>query len=159
MQAFEAGAADYLVKPISAPRLALTLKRLKSRDAIGGKPSSVVWASAFQGRAPAYLKWIKASLADTVRLIMVYDVLYFKSDGKYTCVVTRAAEALIRLPLKGLIEQIDPVQFAQIHRSTVVNLQAIDRIERNGAAMEIHLRGRAQPLAVSESFMRQFRQM
>lgn len=159
VQAFESGAADYLVKPISASRLALTLKRIKARDGAKGKPSSAVWASAFQGRAPAYLKWIKASLADTVRLIMVDDVLYFRSDGKYTCVVTKSVEALIRLPLKGLIEQIDPSQFAQIHRSTVVNLQAIDRIERNGAAMDIYLFGRSQTLAVSEQFMRQFRQM
>ncbi|MES2300098.1 MAG: LytTR family DNA-binding domain-containing protein [Pseudomonadota bacterium] len=157
--AFEAGAADYLVKPISAARLALTVKRLKAREGAGGKPSSAVWTKAFQGQAPAYLKWIKASLADTVRLIMVDDVLFFQSDDKYTRVVTKNAEALIRMPLKGLLEQLDPSQFVQIHRSTVVNLQAIDWIERHGTAMEIHLLGQAQRLAVSEAFMRQFKQM
>lgn len=160
VQAFEAGAADYLVKPVNAARLLQTIKRLKtrSRDAFPVPPS--VWQKVFGNPAAApYLKWIKASVANTVRLVMVSDVQYFQSDGKYTRVVTPSGDALIRLPLKSLIEQLDPTQFAQIHRGAIVNLQAIDRIERDGTAMEILLKGRTEKLSVSEAYTRQFRQM
>jgi DNA-binding LytR/AlgR family response regulator len=90
---------------------------------------------------------------------MVRDVQFFQSDGKYTRVVTQEGEALIRLPLKDLIEQLDPAQFTQIHRGAIVNLEAVDRIDRDGTAMEVRLKGRADKLAVSESYTRQFRQM
>lgn len=159
VRAFEAGAADYLVKPIGAERLASTIKRLKTRGAAATKPPAALWQQVFQPPPPGYLKWIKAALADTVRLILVDEVLFFQSDGKYTRVVTAAAEALIRLPLKQLVEQLDPSQFAQIHRSTVVNLHAVERIERSGGALEIRLRGHPGHLAVSASFAHQFKQM
>jgi len=159
VQGFDAGAVDYLVKPISAARLALTVKRIKSRAAPVGKPSDAAWARAFPGPPPSHLKWIKASLGDAVRLIMVDDVVYFQADDKYIRVMTRDGEALIRLPLKTLIDQLDPSKFAQIHRGTIVNLHAIDRIERDGGGMEVRLRGRTERLAVSEAFTRHFRQM
>jgi DNA-binding LytR/AlgR family response regulator len=94
-----------------------------------------------------------------VRLVMVRDVQYFQSDGKYTRVVTHDGEALIRLPLKSLIEQLDPAQFTQIHRGAIVNLEAVDRIDREGSAMEIRIKGRNEKLTVSEAYTRQFRQM
>jgi len=109
-----------------------------------------------------YLKWIKASIGNSVRLVMVSEVLYFQSDEKYTRVVTEKSDALIRLPLKSLLGQLDPQLFAQIHRSAIVNLQAVDRIERSeigGASLEVILKGRTERLAVSEAFTRQFRQM
>jgi DNA-binding LytR/AlgR family response regulator len=90
---------------------------------------------------------------------MVRDVLYFRAEDKYSRVVTHDGEALIRLPLKNLIEQLDPTQFAQIHRGAIVNLEAVERIDRDGTAMEIRLKGRAEKLAVSEAYMRQFKQM
>ena len=158
LNAFDAGAADYLVKPLSAARLLQTVKRLKSRESRVVAPE--VWERLFgKAAAPVYLKWIKASIGSSVRLVMVKDVQFFTSDGKYTRVVTATGDALIRVPLKSLIEQLDPGQFAQVHRGAIVNLEAIERIDRDGAAMEIRLKGRSDRLAVSEAFTRQFRQM
>lgn len=158
LNAFDAGAADYLVKPLSAARVLQTVKRLKSRENRAVAPE--VWERLFgKAAAPVYLKWIKASTGGSVRLLMVKDVQFFTSDGKYTRVVTATGDALIRVPLKSLIEQLDPGQFAQVHRGAIVNLEAIERIDRDGAAMEIRLKGRPERLAVSEAFARQFRQM
>jgi DNA-binding LytR/AlgR family response regulator len=132
VQAFEAGAADYLVKPVNAARLMQTIKRLKTRSRDAAPLPPAVWQKVFANAAAApYMKWIKASVGSTVRLLMVSDVLYFQSDGKYTRVVTATDEALIRLPLKSLAEQLDPAQFTQIHRGAIVNLEAVDRIERD----------------------------
>ncbi|MYM22825.1 response regulator [Duganella sp. FT135W] len=156
VQAFEAGAVDYIVKPVTAARLLQTVKRLKTRSVAPVPPG--VW----QQIAPApvqHLKWIKASAGNTVRLVMVRDVLYFRAEDKYTRVVAHDGDALIRLPLKSLIGQLDPTQFAQIHRGTIVNLEAVDRIDRDGTAMEIRLKGRTEKLAVSDGYMRQFKQM
>jgi DNA-binding LytR/AlgR family response regulator len=155
LQAFDAGAVDYLVKPVTMARLAATVARLRARTP--APPPTP--APAPREAPPRHIKWIKASLGDTVRLIMVDDVVLFQSDGKCTRVVTAAGDALIRTPLKALIAQLDPEGFAQIHRSTIVNLREIDRIERQGAAMRLHLRGRRETHAVSEAFARQFRQM
>ncbi|GGY02831.1 LytR/AlgR family response regulator transcription factor [Pseudoduganella dura] len=163
LAAFDAGASDYLVKPLTTARLLQTIRRLKSRAA--ASPPPAVWEKLFeQDSPPVYLKWIKASSGNTVRLVMVSEVLYFTSSEKYTRVVTERGDALIRLPLKNLLEQLDPQQFAQIHRSAIVNLQAVDRIERSepagrGGGLEVILKGRAERLAVSEAFTRQFRQM
>ena len=156
LQAFDAGAVDYLVKPITMARLAATVNRLRTRSA-AQRPAPAPSAPA--PAAPRHIKWIKASLGDTVRLIMVDDVVLFQADGKCTRVVSGAGEALIRTPLKTLIGQLDPEQFAQIHRSTIVNLREVDRIERQGAGMLLHLRGRRETYPVSEAFARQFRQM
>jgi DNA-binding LytR/AlgR family response regulator len=164
LAAFDAGASDYLVKPVTTARLLQTIRRLKSRAA--ASPPPAVWEKLFeQESAPVYLKWIKASSGNSVRLVMVSEVLYFQSDEKYTRVVTEKGDALIRLPLKSLLEQLDPQLFAQIHRSAIVNLQAVDRIERTeyggrgGAGLEVILKGRTERLPVSEAFTRQFRQM
>jgi DNA-binding LytR/AlgR family response regulator len=164
LAAFDAGASDYLVKPVTTARLLQAIRRLKSRA--GASPPPAVWEKLFEREsAPVYLKWIKASRGNTVRLVMVSEVQYFQSDGKYTRVVTEESDALIRLPLKTLLEQLDPQQFAQIHRSAIVNLQAVDRIERHehggrgSAGLEVVLKGRAERLAISEAFTRQFRQM
>ena len=164
LAAFDAGASDYLVKPVTTARLLQTIRRLKSRAA--ASPPPAVWEKLFeQEGAPVYLKWIKASSGNSVRLVMVSEVLYFQSDEKYTRVVTEKGDALIRLPIKTLLGQLDPQLFAQIHRSAIVNLQAVDRIERiepggrGSAGAEVILKGRAERLPVSEAFTRQFRQM
>jgi DNA-binding LytR/AlgR family response regulator len=159
VQAFEAGAVDYVIKPVNAARLMQTLKRLKARSHGAPTPDEAVWRKLFEREELAYLKWIKASAGNTIRLVMVGDVQFFQSDGKYTRVVTPTEDALIRLPLKSLVGQLDPSQFAQIHRGTIVNFNAIDRIERDGAGLRIRLKGRADILSVSEAYSRQFRQM
>lgn len=164
LAAFDAGASDYLVKPLTTARLLQTIQRLKSRTA--ASPPPAIWEQLFEKEsAPVYLKWIKASIGNSVRLVMVSEVLYFQSSEKYTRVVTENGDSLIRLPIKSLLEQLDPQLFAQIHRSAIVNLQAIDRIERSeygtrgGAGLEVILKGRTERLTVSEGFARQFRQM
>ncbi len=138
-------------------RLAATVARLRSRaPAVRQAPVPV---PAPVAQAPRHIKWIKASVGDTVRLIMVDDVVLFQSDGKCTRVAASAGDALIRTPLKTLVAQLDPEQFAQVHRSMIVNLREIDRIERQGAGMLLRLRGRRETYPVSEAFARQFRQM
>lgn len=156
VQAFEAGAVDYIVKPVTAARLLQTVKRLKTRS--GAPVPADVWRQLSPPPAQ-HLKWIRALTGNTVRLVMVRDVLYFQSNDKYTRVVTHDGDALIRLPLKSLIGQLDPTQFAQIHRGAIVNLEAVERIERDGTAMEIRLRDRPEKLPISEAYTRQFKQM
>jgi DNA-binding LytR/AlgR family response regulator len=155
LQAFDAGAVDYLVKPVTLARLAATVTRLRERRA-AVKPAPVPAPSV----APRYIKWIKASIGDAIRLVMVDDVVLFQSADKYTRVLCAGSvEALIRVPLKELMPQLDPEQFAQVHRSMIVNLREVDRMERDGAGMLLHLRGRRETYPVSEQFARQFRQM
>jgi DNA-binding LytR/AlgR family response regulator len=99
-----------------------------------------------------------------LRLVAVDDVDYFRSDAKYTLVAWRdggkAAEALVRTPLKDLLEQLDPKEFVQVHRSVVVNLRAISHVRRHdNETAEIHLKGRDDVLPVSRSYVHLFRQM
>jgi DNA-binding LytR/AlgR family response regulator len=157
--AFDAGAIDYLVKPITMARLAATVNRLRDRAPAAPPAAQPATLAAPVDRGPRYIKWIKASSGDTFRLVIVDDVVLFQSDGKYTRVVSSAGDALIRTPLKELIAQLDPEQFAQVHRSMIVNLREIDRLERDGAGMLLRLRGRRDTYPVSEMFARQFRQM
>jgi DNA-binding LytR/AlgR family response regulator len=93
-------------------------------------------------------------------MVMIQDVIYFQSDNKYTRVVTRDSELLIKKPIKALVEELDPAMFRQIHRSTVVSVREIKALERNesGHGM-IHLKSRPETLAVSDAFMPLFRQM
>ena len=112
----------------------------------------------------APLRWIRAQAGRTLRLVAVDDVDYFRSDAKYTLVAWRdggkAAEALVRTPLKDLLEQLDPKEFVQVHRSVVVNLRAISHVRRHdNETAEIHLKGRDDVLPVSRSYVHLFRQM
>lgn len=160
LAAFDAGAIDYLLKPLSAGRLLQTIRRLQARGAgaAGARPSPALLQQVLAA-PPAYLKWIKASTGNTLRLMLVDDVDYFQSEGKYTRVVSQSGEGLIRLSLKELLLQLDPAQFAQVHRSSIVNLHAVERIDKDGTAMAIRLKGGRGTLAVSEAYARQFRQM
>ena len=160
LAAFNAGAIDYLLKPLSGGRLLQTIRRLQARgaDAVGARPSPALLQQVLAA-PPAYLKWIKASTGNTVRLMLVDEIDYFQADGKYTRVVGRNGEGLIRLSLKELLLQLNPAQFAQVHRSSIVNLHAVERIDKDGTAMAIRLKGGRGTLAVSEAYARQFRQM
>ena len=160
LAAFNAGAIDYLLKPLSGGRLLQTIRRLQARgaDAVGARPSPALLQQVLAA-PPAYLKWLKASTGNTLRLMLVDEIEYFQADGKYTRVVGRGGEGLIRLSLKDLLAQLDPAQFAQVHRSSIVNLHAVERIDKEGAAMAIRLKGGRGTLAVSEAYARQFRQM
>jgi DNA-binding LytR/AlgR family response regulator len=158
---FERGAVDYVLKPYSAARLAESVRRVKER--IGNAPVALdgvlrELAAAVQPRD--YLRWINASSGSEVKLITVDEVCYFQADSKYTLVMTAEGEALIRRPLKELVEQLDPAQFWQIHRSTIVNANAIAGVTRDFRGhISVKLKVRSEKLPVSEGHEHLFRQM
>lgn len=162
LDGFEAGAIDYVLKPLTAARLATTVQRLKARlqqpppDLRRALKDLVQHAPA----APRYLQWINASRGAAVRLITVEEVLYFKSDQKYTLVVTADAEALIKKTIKELSEALDPTMFLQVHRSTLVNVHAIDSVSRDDRGnLKLRLKHRSEILSVSEAYQELFHQM
>jgi DNA-binding LytR/AlgR family response regulator len=171
VQAFAQGALDYLLKPVEQERLAETVARLKerleaARPAINTDALLQQLATQLANLQPASpLRWIRAQSGQTLRLIPVDDVDYLRSDAKYTLVAWRdeagqPAEAVVRIALKELLAQLDPDQFAQVHRSVVVNLRAISHVRRHdNETAEIHLKGRKEVLPVSRSYMHLFRQM
>jgi DNA-binding LytR/AlgR family response regulator len=159
--AFEQGAVDYVLKPVSAARLFTTVSRLKERLASPPPRLEPVLPSiAPAAAARNYLRWINASVGQNLRLITVDEIAFFQADSKYTRVVTAEAEALIRKPLKELVDELDPSQFWQIHRSTVVNVASVAGVTRDfRGRMLVKLKGRSDTLAVSDSFTHLFRQM
>jgi DNA-binding LytR/AlgR family response regulator len=172
VQAFAQGALDYLLKPVEPARLAETVIRLKERLQSAGPAINTeqllqqltAQLAKLQAGAREPLRWIKAQAGRTVRLIAIDDVDYLRSDAKYTLVAWRdggkPAEAVVRTPLKDLLEQLDAGQFAQVHRSVVVNLRAISHVKRHdNETAEIHLKGRAEVLPVSRNYLHLFRQM
>jgi DNA-binding LytR/AlgR family response regulator len=113
---------------------------------------------------PEPLRWVRATVGASLRMIPVDDIDYLKSDTKYTLVAYRdegqPAEALIRMPLKDLITQLDPQQFAQVHRSVLVNLRSIRRVTRgDNETADIELKGRSERLPVSRSYLQFFKEM
>jgi DNA-binding LytR/AlgR family response regulator len=164
VSAFETGAVDYVLKPLLPSRLFATVTRLRERLNSGpARPEAVEAALSHFGASSSVrpaLRWINASVGQNLRVITVDEILYFQADNKYTRVVTGGAEALIRKTLKELAEELDPQQFWQIHRSTLVNASAIDRIVRDiRGRLMVHLKGRADTLLVSDSYAHLFRQM
>ena len=166
--AFEAGAVDYLLKPIVPERLERTVQRVKARLAEGTNAGEALapllqqLIGALPKHAPSNepLVWLTASSGNATRLILVDDVLYFRADNKYTVVVTATGEALLRKPIKELLAVLDASKFRQIHRSTVVNLKAIDAIVRDETGKGVlRLRQRNETLSVSQPFMTLFRGM
>jgi len=162
IEAFEAGAVDYLLKPPTDERMALAIERLKSKAASPPPDLAAVLARIAGKLEPARerLKWIKATVGQNLRLIPVSDVLYFQSDEKYTRVVTGEGEALIKTPIRELLDGLDPEAFWQIHRSTVVNAAAIAAVTRDfrGQA-HVKVRGRDESLVVSRIYSHLFKQM
>jgi len=169
--AFEQGAIDYLVKPFDEARLGETVQRLQQRlqppvlaTAVDGATEAVLerLAGELRGRAEArrWLQWIKASVGTTVRLIPVEQVVFLRSDEKYTLVVWDGGEALIRKTIRELADELDPERFAQIHRSVIVNLARIAQVSRGvNETADVHLNGRSEVLPVSRSYLHLFRQM
>ena len=160
IQAFEQGAVDYVLKPLSVSRLATAVTRLKQR--IGSAPARLdgVIGRLSEPRDGGYLRWITASQGREVRLITIAEVCYFRSDNKYTVVVTPDGEAFIRVSLRELIDQLDPALFWQVHRSTVVNANAIAGLLRDGhGRLSVKLKERSETLPVSETHASRFRVM
>ena len=161
VQAFDAGAVDYLLKPVQADRLARAIERIRAK--LEKPPTDLgpvlrdLNAMAPQAQ-PERMKWIRATVGKQVRLIDVNDVLFFQSDSKYTRIVLADYEALVRIPLKDLIGGLDPEKFWQIHRGTMVNVKAIVAAEKVDAErMQVIVRGCDERLTVSRTFVHLFR--
>ncbi len=165
IDAFETGAVDYLLKPVAGERLERTVERVKARIASGAGTDAALApllaklvATLPKAAVSEPAKWLTASSGSTTRLILVDDVVYFRADNKYTVVVTAKGEALLRKPIKDLLVVLDPGCFRQIHRSTIVNLRAIDSIVRDDTGKgTLKLRDRPETLTVSQPFMALFR--
>jgi DNA-binding LytR/AlgR family response regulator len=161
VEAFDAGAVDYLLKPVQAERLDKALLRLREKLAetpadLGGLLRHL--QASLPVQRPEQLKWIKATVGKQIRLIDVQDVLFFQSDTKYTRVVLADSEALVKIALKDLLGGLDSERFWQIHRGTVVNVKAIAAVERVDAErMEVIVRGCGEKLPVSRTFTHLFR--
>ena len=162
LEAFEAGAMDYVLKPPTAPRLATTIQRLKARLQRPPMDLSRVLRDLVERTpaAPRYLQWVNASRGAAVRLITVEEILYFKSDQRYTLVVTADTEALIKKTIKNLTGELDPSMFWQVHRSAIVNVHAIDSVIRDDRGnLTLRLKQRSEKLPVSEAYHHLFREM
>jgi DNA-binding LytR/AlgR family response regulator len=166
VDAFNTGAIDYVLKPYSDERLVIAVQRLKDRlNAVPAAPPQnlealIAQISARLNPQAERLKWIKANIGANLRMIPVDDVLFFQSDEKYTLVATKEFDALIRTPIKELLDGLDSEKFWQIHRSTVVNATAIDSVSRDyrGQAT-VKVKGRKENLTVSRPFSHLFKQM
>ena len=182
LDAFEQGAVDYVLKPAEPERLRVTAERLQIRLmqragegsdseatasslADSGGSASVqqllhVLSAQLNGQPAQYLSWLQASVGQSIQMVAVADVLFCVSDDKYTRVQTLKQEFLIRKPIKELVDELDPKVFWQIHRSTLVNVNAIAGIQRDERGrQEVLIKGRADRLAVSRSASQLFRGM
>jgi DNA-binding LytR/AlgR family response regulator len=171
VEAFEQGAADYVLKPAERARLQVTVDRIRGRLACRGTPDEDPAAPLQQllhqlnarlhpAATPPRLQWIQANVGSTIQMIPVDEVLFFISDEKYTRVQTAQVEALIRKPIKELVDELDPAQFWQIHRSTLVNVTAIAEVTRDFRGRQIvHVKGHPQTLEVSRSYTGLFKGM
>lgn len=163
IEAFEAGGVDYVLKPLSAARLLTTVERLKARvghSPLGLQRALQLLAANASAGAQRHLQWINASHGAAVQLITVGEILYFKADSKCTLVITAAGESVIRKTIRELCDELDPTHFWQVHRSTIVNVHAIDRLLRDSRGnMSICLKGRGETLPISTQYHALFRQM
>ncbi|HEY1327620.1 MAG TPA: LytTR family DNA-binding domain-containing protein [Casimicrobiaceae bacterium] len=166
IEAFEQGAIDYVLKPAEPQRLAVTCQRLRERirrdpepmDELLARLSERVGSGAVKPRE--YLRWVQASVGPTLRMIPTSEILFFRAEDKYTRVQTPRFEALIRKSIKELVDELDPEEFWQIHRGTVVRLDAVDQVSRNLSGKQVvHLKGSDEKLEVSRSFTHLFKQM
>lgn len=166
IDAFEQAAVDYVLKPVQVDRLALTCQRLKDRlteragghDALALAPLKALLQAQ---RTEPPLSLIQAGTGSTVHMVPVDDVIFFEADGKYVRVVTGEREFLIRTPLRELSPRLDPAQFVQIHRSTVVKTARIAKVVREDAGGKIHLylKDRGERLTVSRNYAHLFKPM
>jgi DNA-binding LytR/AlgR family response regulator len=166
IDAFEQGAMDYLLKPVSSDRLRTTCERLRSRlskspDNIGDQLAQLATIlERGPEKKPEYLKWIQAQVGQSLRMISTKEVLFFQSDEKYTVVQTAQAELLIRKTLKELEAELDPDEFWRIHRSTLVRVDAIAEVTRDERGRQmLKVKGHPNALEVSRNHSGLFQQM
>jgi DNA-binding LytR/AlgR family response regulator len=166
ISAFEHGAVDYLLKPAEQERVALTCERLRARLKQAPDPMNDLLAQLSQRlgaggpKSREYMRWVQASVGANIRMIPTSDILFFRAEDKYTRVQTQRFEALIRKPIKELIDELDPDEFWQIHRATVVRVDAVEQVSRNFRGHQIvHVKGSEEKLEVSRTFNHLFKQM
>src|SRR6201993_4698966 len=171
IEAFEQGVADYVLKPAERERLSVTVSRIKQRLALRGTDDEPpaphlqqllhkLSAKLNPGGTPPALKWIQATVGQAIQMIPIEDVLFFISDEKYTRVQTATIEALIRKPIKELVDEVDPDLFWQIHRSTLVNRRCIAGVTRALRGRQIvGIKGSNEKLEVSRSYTHLFKGM
>lgn len=181
VQAFEQGVVDYVLKPAERERLLVTVERIKKRMAeragqgANGEAGAVTplpahtpdmqqllqrLAAQINPGSSAKLQWIQATVRQSIQMIPVADVLFFISDEKYTRVQTATMEALIRKPIKELVEELDMNFFWQIHRSTLVSARAIAGVSRDERGRQlVSVRGHGEKLEVSRSYAGLFKSM
>jgi len=167
VEAFEKEAVDYLLKPVSKERLIQTVQRLKNQLNFSSEPPARLAQvieqvlSKLSGRGEAnFLRWIKAQHKDSIRLIPVEEADYFKAEDKYTLVITKEGESLIKKSIKELAQELDPGQFWQIHRGIIVNVFKIDKVSRSLTGRGIlKLKERPELLTVSRNYLHLFKQM
>lgn len=174
VQAFDHAALDYLLKPVGDERLSQTITRLQTRLAqnrsqqqAGAELERMLLQLRELHAVPVptspgqeRLRMIRAAVGNQIKLIAIEDVIYFEATDKYTNVVTADSESLIRTSLKELIPQLDPEQFWQIHRGTIVQVSQVQSAQRDEAGkLSLRLRTRPESLAVSRLFAHLFRQM
>lgn len=164
VQAFETGAVDYLLKPVQRERLDETVARLKQRLEQPARPRLDDLLRQLEERlkpaADQAIRWISASIGDSVRMLGIDEVIYFHAQDKYVRVVTSGDEAVIRTPLRDLLAGLDADTFWQVHRSVIVRVAAIERVRRDQLGkLRLHLRGRSETLPVSSAFHGRFRGM
>jgi DNA-binding LytR/AlgR family response regulator len=164
VRAFEAGAVDYLLKPLQPERLGRAVERLRERlqaaddDDAGARVDAL--EAALRPAGARLIRWISAAVGDSVRMIGIEDVLFFQAQDKYVRVVTADGEAVIRTPIKELLAGLEPDAFWQVHRGTVVRVSAIDRLRKDELGKStLRLRGHDEALAVSAAFLHRFRGM
>lgn len=162
--AFEQGAVDYVLKPVRRERLERTVARVKQR--LGEAPPGLDALVArlrdelAPARDPGLLKWVTASVRDTVKLYAIDEILAFWAQDKYTRVLTASDEALIRTSLRDLLPQLDPERFWQVHRSVIVRASAIASVRRDpGGGHSLAVKGRGEVLPLSAAFYSRLRGM
>jgi DNA-binding LytR/AlgR family response regulator len=170
IEAFQQGVVDYVLKPAERDRLQVTVDRVKRRlaersagespDATGMQQLLQKLAARMNPGAAPKLKWIQATVGTSIQMIPVEDVLFFISDEKYTRVQTATLEALIRKPIKELVDELDAEVFWQIHRSTLVNTRMIAGVTRDLRGRQlVAVRGHPEKLEVSRSYAGLFKGM
>lgn len=159
--AFETGALDYILKPLERERLRLAVGRVRQRLDSAPQNLESLLRELIRNAAPRnYLRWINASVGHLMQLITVDEIVYFQADAKYTRVVTATSEALIKKSLNELRSELDPSVFWQVHRSIIVNANAIASVSRDILGhINLKLKRRDEKLTVSESHAHLFRQM
>ena len=166
VEAFDRDAVDYLVKPVADDRLVRAIDRLKAKIAAREAPPGLGEvlariAASLPGGGGGQLRWVRALKGEEVHQIAIDEVHYFQAQDKYTCVVTSEGEYLIRTALSELAKQLDPALFAQVHRSTLVNMNVVASTRRDlGGRLFVRLKdGKRTELPVSRAYAHLFRQM